>query len=154
RIGNGAKAKESSMEAKQHQKRQKELDEEASNWIFHENNQSSPPNTIDLHGLYVKEALERVETAISRGQKMKQKELKVIVGKGIHSQGHVAKVKPAVEGLMMKYNLSAHLDPDNPGVLIVHLTGSDGMNPNGNSREIGSFVDNLGEKGNDGCLIM
>jgi hypothetical protein len=29
--------------------------------------------------------------------------LRVIVGKGIHSQGHVAKIKPAVQGLMQKW---------------------------------------------------
>jgi hypothetical protein len=30
-------------------------------------------------------------------------ELRIIVGKGIHSQNHIAKIKPAVEDLMVKY---------------------------------------------------
>lgn len=67
-----------------------------------ENNQSSPPATVDLHGLYVKEAIERTESAIASGQASGQEELRVIVGKGIHSQGGVAKIRPAVEGLMQK----------------------------------------------------
>jgi len=67
-----------------------------------ENNKHSPPGTIDLHGLYVKEAIERTETAIANAQRSGTEELRVIVGKGIHSQGHVAKIKPAVQGLMQK----------------------------------------------------
>jgi len=67
-----------------------------------ENNKHSPPGTIDLHGLYVKEAIERTETAIANAQRSGAEELRVIVGKGIHSQGHVAKIKPAVQGLMQK----------------------------------------------------
>jgi DNA-nicking Smr family endonuclease len=67
-----------------------------------ENNKQSPPGTIDLHGLYVKEAIERTEKAIADAQRQGTEELRVIVGKGIHSQGHVAKIKPAVQGLMQK----------------------------------------------------
>jgi len=67
-----------------------------------ENNRDSPPGTIDLHGLYVKEAIEKTEEAIANAQRQGTDELRVIVGKGIHSQGHVAKIKPAVQGLMQK----------------------------------------------------
>jgi hypothetical protein len=38
----------------------------------------------------------------------------------------VAKIRPAIEDLMEKYQLSAHLDPHNAGVLIVDLTGQGG----------------------------
>lgn len=68
-----------------------------------ENNRDSPPGTIDLHGLYVKEAIERTEAAIAEGQKTPHRDLRVIVGKGIHSPGHVAKIKPAVQDLMQKW---------------------------------------------------
>jgi DNA-nicking Smr family endonuclease len=50
----------------------------------------------------VKEAIEKTEAAIANGQRQGVDELRVIVGKGIHSQGHVAKIKPAVQGLMQK----------------------------------------------------
>lgn len=66
------------------------------------NNLDSPPGTIDLHGLYVREAIERTEKAIADAQRKGDREMRVIVGKGIHSQGHVAKIKPAVEDLMRK----------------------------------------------------
>ncbi|KAK8844075.1 hypothetical protein IAR55_006869 [Kwoniella newhampshirensis] len=148
--GDGARAHELSVEGKSHQAKQDQLDDQASAWIFEANNEDSPADTIDLHGLYVKEAIERTEAAISQGQRRGQGTLNVIVGKGIHSQGHVAKIKPAVEDLMRKYNLTAHVDPENAGVLIVDLTGrSDGPR----SRDAGGLVDQLGRQ-DDSCTIM
>ncbi|WWD21271.1 hypothetical protein CI109_105755 [Kwoniella shandongensis] len=149
--GDGARAHELSVEGKQHQAKQDQLDDQASAWIFDANNEDSPADTIDLHGLYVKEAIERTETAISQGQRRGQGTLKVIVGKGIHSQGGVAKIKPAVEGLMRKYNLTAHVDPDNAGVLIVDLTGQ--HQGGTRSRDAGGLVDDLGKQ-DEGCTIM
>lgn len=179
-----------------------------------ENNLDSPPGTIDLHGLYVKEgesaptsgagndhdeahgrctttavvlAIERVDAALDQAKRNDEDELRIIVGtspdrrsvptmpephpltvtvletfpddalslssrtgKGIHSQGHVAKIKPAVEEMMKKYNLSAHVDPTNTGVLVVDLRGREGM---GRSRDAGRVVDELGGKGQE-CVIM
>lgn len=120
RRGDGATAHELSQEGKRHQAEQDKLDDQASDWIFNgasscscfsteeptdgstENNRDSPPGTIDLHGLYVKEAIEKTEAAIANGQRSGMDEMRVIVGKGIHSQGHVAKIKPAVQDLMRK----------------------------------------------------
>jgi DNA-nicking Smr family endonuclease len=67
-----------------------------------ENNETQPHGTIDLHGLYVKEAIEQVDKAIAGGQRSGLQELRVITGKGIHSQNHQAKIKPAVAELMQK----------------------------------------------------
>jgi len=50
-----------------------------------------------------------------------------------------------------RYNLSAHLDPHNSGVLIVSLTGQDGM---GRSRDAGGLVDELGKQQEGGCVII
>lgn len=133
-----------------------------------ENNKDSPAGTIDLHGLYVNEAIERTEAAISDCQRQGREELRVIVGKGIHSQGGHAKIKPAVENLMKKYvyllirdryselieicryNLSAYIDPENTGVLVVDL---EGKQTGPRSRDIGGMVDSLG-KADEGCTIM
>jgi hypothetical protein len=141
------------------------------------NNDDSPPGTIDLHGLYVKEAIERTEAAISQAQQRGDAEIKVIVGKGLHSQGHVAKIKPAVEDLMRRcvstdlssrylcrtgvwrigvsnrtrYNLSAHIDPHNTGVLIVDLTG---QTQNGRSRDAGGLIGQMERDQGEGCVIM
>ncbi|WWC90957.1 uncharacterized protein L201_005895 [Kwoniella dendrophila CBS 6074] len=148
--GDGARAHELSQQGKSHQRKQDELDDEASSWIFNENNKASPPDTIDLHGLYVKEAIEKVESAISSSQRSGSEELRVIVGKGIHSQNHQAKIKPAVENLMVKYNLTAHVDPSNTGVLIVDLQGRNGGQ---RSRDAGGLVDQL-NRDDDSCRIM
>ena len=116
RQGNGERAHELSQQGKAHAAKQDQLDDQASAWIFNgeagpsriehllttANNQQSPPGTIDLHGLYVKEAIERTESAIAAAQRSGQTEMRIIVGKGIHSQNHVAKIKPAVEDLMRK----------------------------------------------------
>ncbi|KAK4685551.1 hypothetical protein P7C73_g4596, partial [Tremellales sp. Uapishka_1] len=148
--GDGARAHELSTQGKQHQQRKEQLDDQAQNWIFTENNEQSQAGTIDLHGLYVKEAIEETEKAIQNAQGQGLTTLRVIVGKGIHSQGHVAKIKPAVEDLMVRYNLTAHIDPSNTGVLLVNLKGQQG---GGRSRDAGGLVDKIGE-GNQDCVIM
>ncbi|WVF65287.1 hypothetical protein IAT40_000011 [Kwoniella sp. CBS 6097] len=148
--GDGARAHDLSVQGKEHQRKQDELDDQAGAWIYNENNKASPDGTIDLHGLYVKEAIERTEAAITSAQRAGQDELRVIVGKGLHSAGGKAKIKPAVEDLMRKYNLSARLDEDNAGVLIVDLQGRGGQ---GRSRDAGGLVDNL-DKDDQGCVIM
>jgi len=57
-----------------------------------ENNKHSPPGTIDLHGLYVKEAIERTEAAIANAQRQGTDELRVIVGKGIQRSSLLCRV--------------------------------------------------------------
>lgn len=47
----------------------------------------------DLHGLYTAEAIERTERAVRDAQQQGKPELRVIVGKGIHSKDHVAHIK-------------------------------------------------------------
>ena len=85
--------------------------------------QDSAPGEIDLHGLYVKEAIARADEAIIQAKGQDRSELRLIVGwwnipylsqvdslpvcssdigKGLHSQGGVAKIKPAIEELMEK----------------------------------------------------
>ncbi|TYJ59060.1 hypothetical protein B9479_000049 [Cryptococcus floricola] len=150
KSGDGAAAHNLSVQGKSHQKNQDDLDDQASAWIFNENNKDSPLGTIDLHGLYVKEAIERTEAAINDSQRQRREELRIIVGKGLHSQGGHAKIKPAVENLMQKYNLSAYVDPSNTGVLVVDL---EGKQSGSRSRDIGGVVDALG-KADEGCTIM
>jgi hypothetical protein len=73
-----------------------------------------------LHGLYVKEALERTDRAIQDAKDRGDAEVRLIVGqwilamnisvqpdqlttgKGLHSNGGSAKIRPAVEELMQK----------------------------------------------------
>ncbi|RSH94960.1 hypothetical protein EHS25_000045 [Saitozyma podzolica] len=150
RSGYGGRAHDLSVQGKSHQQKQDQLDDQAADWIFNENNKQSPPGTIDLHGLYVKEAIERTESAIAQAQRSGQDELRVIVGKGIHSQNHQAKIKPAVEELMAKYRLTAHLENGNSGVLVVDLQGRE---VGGRTRDAGGLVDELQRKQED-CVVM
>lgn len=121
--GDGARAKQLSEEGKRHKAEMEELNRQACDWIFHANNTDSALNEVDLHGLYVKEAIARSEQAIQAAQQRGDSDIHFIVGKGLHSQGHVAKLKPAIEELMVKYQLAAQIDPNNAGVLIVQLNG-------------------------------
>ncbi|KZV74399.1 DUF1771-domain-containing protein [Peniophora sp. CONT] len=155
--GEKARAKELSNEGHAHQAEMEKLNREASEWIFRENNTDSQPGEIDLHGLFVKESIEYTDRAIVEAQQRGDSEIQLIVGKGIHSQGGHAKIKPAIEELMHKHNLTATLDPDNAGVLIVQLKSGGAVD---RARERGAPVlgaDDLSRKldsRDDGCIIM
>ncbi|KAJ3571770.1 hypothetical protein NP233_g3545 [Leucocoprinus birnbaumii] len=144
----GALAKELSNKGKQHQKRMEELNKQASDWIFVENNKDSQAHEVDLHGLYVKEAITYTDLALQQARARGDKEIHLIVGKGLHSKNGAAKLKPAIEELMHKYQLSAELDPNNSGVLIVQLDSS-------TRRGVGADeITRRLERSDDGCIIM
>ncbi|KAI6021473.1 hypothetical protein PISMIDRAFT_674559 [Pisolithus microcarpus 441] len=119
--GQGALAKELSEKGGEHKRRMERLNAEASAQIFRENNLDSKPGEVDLHGLYVKEAVMYAESAIDKAQHRGDFEIRLIVGKGLHSDGQVAKIKPALEELMKRRRLPADTDPDNAGLLVVRL---------------------------------
>lgn len=62
--GDRAVAHSSSQEGKSHQAKRDQLNLEASQWIFAHNNKDCQSGTIDLHGLFVAEALRETESAI------------------------------------------------------------------------------------------
>jgi len=117
----GALAKSLSDEGKAHKVEMERLNQEASNWIFTQNNNGRQPGEVDLHGLSVREAIDRSDEAIQAAKQRGDSQLRLIVGKGLHSRDHVAKLKPAIEELMQKHQLAAELDPQNAGVLIVRI---------------------------------
>lgn len=126
--------------------------------------QDSGPHEIDLHGLYVKEAITQTDRALQQAQARGDTELHLIVGKGLHSKNGAAKLKPAIEELIYKYaplflksisltlfsryQLSAELDPNNAGVLIVQLGSTTG-------RGVGADeITRRIERSDDSCIIM
>jgi len=121
RFGGGAQAH--NREAAAHEKVMKELDKRAAKIIFTENNKNRKEGgMIDLHGLYVAEAVQiakdHVQTAILRGDEV----VRFIVGKGLHCRREGGpKIRPALEGYFTKRGLKHSLDPKNSGVLIVPL---------------------------------
>ncbi|EKM54149.1 uncharacterized protein PHACADRAFT_257781 [Phanerochaete carnosa HHB-10118-sp] len=149
--GDGALAKELSNKGKRHQAEMDRLNKEAAEWIFIKNNEDSKPGEVDLHGLYVKEAITYTDRAIQQARARGDSEVHLIVGKGLHSKNGAAKIKPAIEDLMQKHQLVAELDPQNTGVLIVSLDGRD--------RDTGNIVkpDDIArgiQRQDGGCVIM
>ncbi|KAH9948978.1 hypothetical protein B0H21DRAFT_820534 [Amylocystis lapponica] len=149
--GEGARAKELSNEGKAHQREMERLNAQASEWIYVENNKDRQPGEIDLHGLFVKEAITYSEHAIKEARQGGNSRVNLIVGKGLHSTNGNAKLRPAIAELMQKEGLVAELDPNNAGVLIVNLDGR----PSG----VGNVVrpDDIArgiESKNGDCIIM
>ncbi|KAF3160099.1 hypothetical protein TWF225_007950 [Orbilia oligospora] len=103
--GDGALAKELSNQAKRHEATADNYNKQAAEYIFRVNNANQEEDTIDLHGLFVEEAEEILATRIEAARRQHAKGLHVIVGKGIHSENHVQKIKPAVEKFCRDNNL-------------------------------------------------
>lgn len=120
--GDGAGAKQFSNIAKQHAANEERFNRQARDLIFRENNSHLPGDTIDLHGLYVSEVEEVLTTRINAGQQRNESHLHVIVGKGIHSQGHVQKIKPETERILRQMGLNFQTE-HNEGRVYVDLTG-------------------------------
>ncbi|SJK97397.1 uncharacterized protein ARMOST_00649 [Armillaria ostoyae] len=146
--GDGAGAKELSNQGKKHQQKMEQLNKEASDWIFVENNRDSKPGEIDLHGLYVKEAIARTDIALEEAKRRGDSEIRLIVGKGLHSKGGAAKIRPAIEEVMRKHQLVAELDPSNSGVLVVEFNGARGrgVGPDEIARRL--------DRDDGGCIVM
>jgi DNA-nicking Smr family endonuclease len=101
--GQKKEAKEMSDRGRLHETNRNVLQKEAANQIFNELNKNLDSNTIDLHGLFVEEAIEFLESRLSSLPMGSQ--LNVITGAGRHSETN-AKIKKAIEKLLTlkKYN--------------------------------------------------
>ncbi|KAJ3148423.1 hypothetical protein HDU89_004754 [Geranomyces variabilis] len=82
---------------------------------------SSATSQIDLHGLFVKEALEALDTHVAKCRSEGVTRTKVITGQGLHSKDGMAKIKPAVEAWSVKNRVRAVEDPRNAGVVNLEL---------------------------------
>ncbi|BGP50473.1 hypothetical protein JCM10450v2_006392 [Rhodotorula kratochvilovae] len=147
-AGDGGAAHDLSLEGKEHQRNKDRYNDEAAAWIYAENNRTQQQGSIDLHGLYVQEAVEYTEKAIADARNKGMPELRVIVGKGNHSPSHVAKIKPAIAQLMERERLTANLDPQNGGVLVVQLQGQ------GGGKQGGQFLRELEGSSQNDCVVM
>lgn len=90
--GDRALAHTLSQKGKQHGENMKAYNEQAKNFIFYINNSSLPHDTVDLHGLYVEEAVDILRGRLAY---IRQEGMWVIVGRGNHSAGQ-ARLGPAV----------------------------------------------------------
>jgi DNA-nicking Smr family endonuclease len=120
--GDGGAAHDLSLQSKSHAAKADELNKQASEYIFRENNAVGrvDSDTIDLHGQFVEEAEEILEQRIRHAQQTGQGHLHVIVGKGNHSIGHVQKIKPKVEEICRELGLQYNTE-QNEGRIYIDL---------------------------------
>ena len=120
--GNHAAAKENSEKRKECAEKIKFHNSKAAEEIFRFHNPHPEHlEQVDLHGLFVEEAKEKVESHISRCKRAKLKQFKVVVGKGLHSVNGVPKLKFAIQELVETYHLRCTIDERNAGCLLVEF---------------------------------
>jgi DNA mismatch repair protein MutS2 len=78
---------------------------------------STSPDSIDLHGLTVEEAMRRVEEALNRAILDDKDVLRIVHGLG------TGKVREAVHAYLKRHGIASHfkLDDGNPGVTVVYF---------------------------------
>ena len=124
KSGDHSGAYEYSEEAKKQTDIADRFNIEAAEYVFVQNNVDSDSNEIDLHGLFVKEAKWILQKRIAVGIRNGETNLEVVVGKGLHSQNGISKIKPAVEELCSEAQLRNYINPKNSGVLVIDLSGA------------------------------
>uniref|UniRef100_A0A667WKJ6 NEDD4 binding protein 2 n=1 Tax=Myripristis murdjan TaxID=586833 RepID=A0A667WKJ6_9TELE len=108
-----------------HGQRMREANHRAAAQIFERVNSSLlPKNILDLHGLHVDEALEHLDQVLEDKtaeyeQGLCRPQLSVITGRGNHSQGGVARIRPAVIDYLT--NKHYRFTEPKPGLVLVSL---------------------------------
>ena len=126
--GDKAKAKELSDEGKKHGEMMEKYSKEAADAYFAAHNAGRDDYTIDLHGLQVEEAKQRVK---ARFDKIGRKGTLVIIwGAGNHSEGGVRKIKPAIiSDILTPEKFPYDDDTPNHGCCTVYFSGKDAVKP-------------------------
>lgn len=114
RSGNHSKAKRFSRLAKIYQNERDSRDRTAADAKFRSLNNGKPQTQIDLHGLFVKEAIEKLEERVEFARRIGLKSLTVIAGQGKHSNSQ-PKLKPAVIEFAQMNGIRCIPNIPNPG---------------------------------------
>ncbi|KAK0554953.1 hypothetical protein OC846_001904 [Tilletia horrida] len=102
RKGNGAAAKKLIKKANHHKAQMEKYKQRAADLIFERKNANRKADEVDLHGLTVAEAESRAQDFVRTAFRRGISEVKLITGKGNHSAGQKAKIKPNVQQLMLQ----------------------------------------------------
>ncbi|CAF1158843.1 unnamed protein product [Adineta steineri] len=103
--GNKSQAKLLSINKNNLYIRMNEKNQQAAELIFKHFNQNRSNEVIDLHGLYVTEALKYVEDGLNRCRLENLSQLTIITGIGNNSPNKIPKIKPQVEEFVRRNNL-------------------------------------------------
>lgn len=121
RNGDGATAAQHYNRAKIFRNNMKEVNEVAAGVAFHENNKHRTDDVIDLHHLFVREAITSLTNHINTVRSSKNlSKLTVIVGRGHHSKNG-PKLNGAVADFASKNNIPYDVDPKNPGRMLLWI---------------------------------
>ncbi|KXZ53245.1 hypothetical protein GPECTOR_7g1139 [Gonium pectorale] len=124
RSRDGARAKQLSEEGKRLAGNATEAHARAAALLLERNNASRAPSELDLHGLRVAEAVQAVEAALARARAAGLQKMVLIVGRGLHSEGGVSRLRPAVEGLVRRHNLRVTPGVPNQGCITVEFVSA------------------------------
>lgn len=116
RRGDKEKAKTDSNLGKYYKRQCDEANKIAADEIFYHMNENRPLTEIDLHGLYVYEAMEKLEQRIIDALDNRIRHLDVIVGQGNHSDDG-PKIKPSVVEFARNNNIHYIMGSENPGCI-------------------------------------
>ncbi|PNH12946.1 Smr domain-containing protein [Tetrabaena socialis] len=119
--GDHSAAREQSARAKQHAAAAGAAHAKAVTLLLQRNNGGRGGGELDLHGLRVEEAMAEAERALAEAKAAGQKRLVLIVGKGLHSKDGVARLRPAIEGLMRKHSVRCTPGVPNEGCITVEF---------------------------------
>ncbi|TFY66840.1 hypothetical protein EVG20_g4247 [Dentipellis fragilis] len=122
--GSKASAKRFSEEGKVHQAAAEDFNKKASAAYFAVNNKGRRANVIDLHKLRVAEAIQFAERSIAKAREKGYNHMRIIVGKGLHSENGTARLKPELQEWLKKQNLDVEVNSKNTGVLRIKLNAA------------------------------
>ena len=131
KSGNQKQSAIYSSKARNAQRKMRQLNALAAKYFFSKNNSERDPTVIDLHGLFVSEALEvltqyisKIQRLLSNGQehlvlgsKSDVVHLKIITGKGKHSQSKGSRLRPAVISYLKSVGCTFSIDSHNSGIV-------------------------------------
>ncbi|KAJ3150296.1 hypothetical protein HDU86_006687 [Geranomyces michiganensis] len=129
-----AEAKELSTQGKAHAAEMSRYNALAAKAAHGSRNAAGSMSEIDLHGLFVKEALEALDTHVAKCRAAGVTRTRVITGKGNHSKDGMAKIRPAVEEWCVRNHVRAVEDPRNAGAVDLELALAHGEQPGWFSR--------------------
>lgn len=109
-------AKDLSKEAKKFKTLADKENQVAADKLFAYHNAGKAADEIDLHGLYVQEAIDRLTRRVNDSKSSGQNILVIIVGRGLHSQG-TPKIKPAVIKFAIKHKIQHEVDSPHVGCI-------------------------------------